>query len=330
MSKLRPSGDDALVDKATKRHPPARWAARALPVLLCLGLVTLPGPGTGQAQEAQPCETYEVPDMPCPLSDGAVVGGYIRVLGGRNYFWFGVNTPDTHVSIRLTDLAADYDLYLFSGQTADPNLPIVRSVTPDTEPEAIDAVLHDVGTYVIEVVDDPSILNAPDVPYTLSFALQPAPPAPTPEPPPPLAAPTPTPAPAVSLVAVPAVVGQSPSSAARLIAEAGLVVQVASADAFSPAGTGTVASQDPPPAARLAPGSTVKLGIASGRVVVPNVRGQPEQAAFALLHAAGFDIQTRRRADTVVPSGLATGTNPGEGTILPAASTVELLVSQGH
>jgi eukaryotic-like serine/threonine-protein kinase len=109
-----------------------------------------------------------------------------------------------------------------------------------------------------------------------------------------------------------------------------VVVEVSTADAFSISGLGTVATQNPQPAARVAPGSTVRLGIASGRVVVPNVRGRPESEAYAILRAAGFNIQTRRRADDVVPSGSALGTNPGDGATLSSGSSIELLVSQGH
>jgi hypothetical protein len=73
-------------------------------------LVGLLGPAVARAQDD--CATYEDPDTPCALSDGSVIGGSIRVQGGRNYFWFGVPAPDMHVSIRLTDLAADYDPHL--------------------------------------------------------------------------------------------------------------------------------------------------------------------------------------------------------------------------
>jgi len=295
-----------------------------------LGLLSgLQGPAVGRAQPD--CDTYASPDAPCALSDGAVINGYIGAEGGRNYFWFGVPVPDMHVSIGLTDLPADYDLYLFSDQVADPGQPILSSVTPGAEPEVIDAVLHDVGTYVIEVVDDPSIPNVPDMPYTLSFGLTAPPAVPTPEPTPsPTPLPIPTPVAAPSLVSVPAVVGQSPNSAARLMHDAGLVVEVSSADAFSPSGTGTVATQDPHPATRLAPGSTVRLSIATGHVAIPDVRGRPESEAYAILHAAGFDIQTRRRPDDTVPSGTAVGTNPGAGAVLGAGSPIELLISQGH
>ena len=170
-------------------------------MLLAL-LAGLQGPAVGRAQTE--CETLDNPDAPCALSDGSVIGGYIGAQGGRNYFWFGVPVRDMHVSIRLTDLPADYDLYLFSDQAADPGQPIISSVTPGLDPEVIDAVLHDVGTYVVEVVDDPSIPNSPDVPYTLAFGLASPPAVPTPEPTPePTPQPTPTPVPAPSLVSVP-------------------------------------------------------------------------------------------------------------------------------
>jgi eukaryotic-like serine/threonine-protein kinase len=166
---------------------------------------------------------------------------------------------------------------------------------------------------------------------TLTFRLQPAPVEPTPEPTPlPTPTPIPTATPGPSLVSVPAVLGQSATTASRLLREAGLVVEVASVDAFSPSGAGTVATQDPQPAARLAPRSSVKLGIASGRVVIPSVRGRRESEAYATLRAAGFDIQTRRRSDDAIASGIALGTNPGDGASLGSGSSVELLISQGH
>ena len=57
---------------------------------------------------------------------------------------------------------------------------------------------------------------------------------------------------------------------------------------------------------------------------------RPESEAYALLHAAGFDIQTRRRPDDVLASGLAIGTNPGDGATLGSGSSIALLISQGH
>jgi beta-lactam-binding protein with PASTA domain len=65
-------------------------------------------------------------------------------------------------------------------------------------------------------------------------------------------------------------------------------------------------------------------------VVIPSVRGRPESEAYATLRAAGFDIQTKRRSDDAVASGIALGTNPGDGAILGSGSSVELLISQGH
>jgi hypothetical protein len=292
------------------------------------GLAALAEAPQSVARAQDDCESYDDPDAPCALADGDTLSAYIGSPGGRNYFWFGVPSPDMHVSIRLTDLPADYDLYLFSDQVADPAQPILSSVTPDTAPETIDAVLHDVGTYAIEVVDDPTVANAPDDPYTLTFGLQPAA-APTVEP---TLLPTPAPIPtaAVALVSVPPVVGQTTNSAARLLRQAGLVVEVATVDAFSPAGLGTVATQDPPSAARVGPGSAVRLGVASGRVAIPRVRGKPAAEADAALRAAGFSIETRRRPDQSVASGFALGTSPGDGTVLPSGSPVELLISQGH
>src|SRR5690349_8034572 len=102
-------------------------------------------------------EDCNVEDLttPCALSDGMVVQNVIREQGGRNYYWFGVPVADSHLHVELVDLPADYDLYLFSDQSADPTQPFAQSANTDLTPELIDASLASQGTYLLEVISDP-------------------------------------------------------------------------------------------------------------------------------------------------------------------------------
>lgn len=281
----------------------------------------------GSAHGQQDCDVNDL-NAPCPLADAMRVQGTIEQSGGRNYFWFGAPVPDMHLRIELTDLPADYDLYLFSDQSADPSQPYVQSVSPGLTPEVIDRDLPDAGTYLVEVVSDPNQPAAPGEPYTLVFGLQtPAAPTPTPEPPPPPPPPTATPEP--TRVVVPPVAYRPAAIAAEQMRNAGLVPQVQTADRYSPGGAGTVAAQDPPAGTAVQVGTTVRLVVASGDVAIPSVVGLSEQAATQQLREAGFAIDTRHAPNGSVPAGYVSEVRPGAGASLPAGATVIMIVSLG-
>jgi hypothetical protein len=280
---------------------------------------------SSSAQVQADCDIDRL-DAPCLLVSGMTVHGTIAESGGRNYYWFGVPRSGMHVRIDLVDLPADYDLYLFSDQSSDPSLPIAGSVNSDTTPEVIDRVLADQGTYLVEVVSDPSLPADPEQPYTLIFTLV-SPPTPTSTPEPPTPAPTVTPEPRTT---VPPVLYHGGGAAAQEVRAAGLMPQVHMVDRFSPSGAGTVAAQDPPAGSVVPPGTAVDLFVASGDIEVPSVAGLSEQAAQELLQSSGLKTETQRISSGSVPAGQAIRSNPDARQVVPSGTTVVLLISRGE
>jgi hypothetical protein len=300
-------------------------ARRRLPALAVVALLSLSTSLTQTARGQQADCAYEDRDAPCALSSGSVVSGYIREQGGRNYFWFGAPERDTRTHIELTDLPADYDLYLFSNTDRDP---LAKSVNEGAAPELIDLTLQDAGVYYVYVVSDPSLPFSAEEPYSLALTLTFPKPTPevvaTPTLTPFIATPTP-----VALVSIPPVLGRTGDAAAGAIRDTGLVPVVRVADRFSEHGQGTVAAQDPPAGTLLQPGSVVVVFVATGNVQIPAVANQPELNAEAILHEAGLQSDTVRRASQTIPSGLTIDTDPTAGMVAPSGSRVRVFISQG-
>jgi len=294
-------------------------AAPAAAAFVLLSAATL----LPSARQQVDCDVEDL-NTPCPLADGATTERVIRQQGGRHYYWFGAPVPDMHLRVELVDLPADYDLYLFSDQSRDPSVPFAQSANLELAPEVIDMVLADQGTYLLEVVSDPGQPFDPSAPYTLRFALT-APPTPTPTEPP---VPTPTATPEPRAV-VPPILYRGGGAAANEVRAAGLVPRITTADRFSPAGPGSVAVQDPPAGSVVAPDSVVDIIVASGNVEVPPVTGLSEQAAQDLLQASGFKTETRRTRNSTVAVGLAIGTDPNVGQVVPSETTLVLFISRG-
>jgi hypothetical protein len=300
------------------------WAVVYAAVALWLVAASAGGPSLARRAQPADCNVEDL-TAPCPLADGVTVQGTIRQQGGRNYYWFGAPVSAMHVRIDMVDLPADYDLYLFSDQSADPTRPFTQSTNLEVAPELIDLVLADAGTYLLEVVSDPGQPFDPEQPYTLVFSLQ-APPTPTPTPEPP--APTPTPEPARATV--PPLLSHGGGTAAAEVRAAGLVPRLRTVDRFSLGGAGTVAAQDPPAGTVVSPESAVDIFVASGNVEVPQVAGLSEQAALELLQTAGFKIDTRRATSGSVPRGQAISAAPNPGQVVPSGASVTLFISQGE
>jgi hypothetical protein len=271
------------------------------------------------------CDILDI-NTPCALTHGDVIEGVISQTGSRHFYWFGVPVPDMRLQVELTNLPADYDLYIFSDQAPDPSVPFLQSANGDVTTELVDAVLSEPGTYLLEVVSDPNRPVDPATPYTLLFQLV-LPPAPTPtlEPP---AAPTQTPEPARAIV--PPILYRGEGAAAAEVRAAGLQPRVTSVDRFSLAGVGTVAAQEPPAGSSVPPGSVVDLFVATGNVEVPPLAGLSEQAAQQTLQAEGFKTDTRRAPSGSVPAGLVIGSEPSTGEVVPSGTTVLVLVSRGE
>lgn len=138
--------------------------------------------------------------------------------------------------------------------------------------------------------------------------------------------PTPT-ATTPRLVAVPDLVGRSLAEARDLLEAAGLTVgEITTSNGASPADT--VLSMANPAGARVAPGTSIPLTIASGWNAVPNLTGLTEAEAQQALAAAGLSgAASRSGQGGVTPpahsaSPLVTATLPAAGTVVRLGAQV--------
>ena len=95
---------------------------------------------------------------------------------------------------------------------------------------------------------------------------------------------------------------------------------------------GTVVAQDPGPGTVADPGTAIQPFVTTGRriVVMPDVVGQPEAQAIAVLTGAGLSV--RREAtvpDASVPAGSIVATTPSAGASIATGTTVAYVVSSG-
>ncbi|MGP3971566.1 Stk1 family PASTA domain-containing Ser/Thr kinase [Streptomyces sp. 6N223] len=95
---------------------------------------------------------------------------------------------------------------------------------------------------------------------------------------------------------VPDVVGLPEGTAMQELSEAGLEVEVAEERVFSEEEAGTVAAQTPAAHASAGAGDTIVLTISKGpeMIVVPDVRGRPEDEATDILEEAGFEVNVNQ------------------------------------
>jgi len=103
----------------------------------------------------------------------------------------------------------------------------------------------------------------------------------------------------LEMTTVPAVLGLAVDEASADLSAAKLVVKTVNRDGNYPAGQ--VLDVLPRPGTQLAARQTVTLVVASGQVMVPDVRGMDQQSAISTLGAAGFGIGIRPAPSTVSP-----------------------------
>ncbi|HEX2737890.1 MAG TPA: Stk1 family PASTA domain-containing Ser/Thr kinase, partial [Acidimicrobiia bacterium] len=129
-------------------------------------------------------------------------------------------------------------------------------------------------------------------------------------------------------VAVPNVINLQFDEARAQLVSAGFVVQKVEAASDQP--VGTVIRTVPQANAKAPKGSTVVVTVAAiGDVAVPDVTGQPSDAAAAKLGQAGFQVNTTQEANNDVPSGRVIRTDPAAGAMAPKGSSVTQVVSTG-
>ena len=130
---------------------------------------------------------------------------------------------------------------------------------------------------------------------------------------------------------IPDVAGLTYDAAARRLAQSGFRARQGEMRYHATAPQGTVLSQRPPAGTRVPRNTVVTLDVSRGaeRAQVPPVAGLPRHLAQVTLRSAGLDVgQVTTRASTA-PRGAVLATAPAEGTQLPLAATVNLVVSDG-
>jgi serine/threonine-protein kinase len=131
-------------------------------------------------------------------------------------------------------------------------------------------------------------------------------------------------------LAVPQVVGLTESGAKANLKSQGFTgsVDTTQVDSLEPAGR--VVSIDPAEGTQAAPDATISLGVSTGAVPLPSVRGKDEAAARKALTDLGLtDAQitsTDVESDEVQP-GLVVGTEPGANNRVQAGQEITLLIA---
>jgi serine/threonine-protein kinase len=130
-------------------------------------------------------------------------------------------------------------------------------------------------------------------------------------------------------VSVPGVVGQPYDGAAGALSGDGFVVVRADVDSNSP--KGQVIAQDPQPGSSVSRGTQITLSVSKGPQVsqVPDVTGQAEADAVALLKAAGFHT-TAQSTDVTDPAsdGLVVSQTPEGGKVTNKGALVTIVVGK--
>ncbi len=140
-------------------------------------------------------------------------------------------------------------------------------------------------------------------------------------------------------VTVPVLTNLTQADAEAKLADAGLVGAVTQATSTTvPAGS--VISQDPAPGTKVDKGSTVSYVVSTGSpspspsptasasgVAVPNVYGMQSSVAEQELTALGLVAAFRQKANTGQQPGTVVNVKPDAGTVVPAGSTVTLVIA---
>jgi beta-lactam-binding protein with PASTA domain len=134
------------------------------------------------------------------------------------------------------------------------------------------------------------------------------------------------------LVAVPELLGLSVVEARRTAAEAGLSIRVDAERPHPVYPEGSVAQQLPDPGVDIKRGRTVAVVLSTGLDVkaVPDLRGLTARQAQLDVEALGLVVSDVVQVHTDrVERGRVVGTDPGHGAVLPAGTSIRMLVSLG-
>lgn len=137
-------------------------------------------------------------------------------------------------------------------------------------------------------------------------------------------------APRREVVTVPDLRQMPLSRAERALDRADLEMEVGDSLPNAEVGAGGVVAQSPLPGREVAPGSSVRVIISTGRErrAVPNVELLTREQALRVLSASGFRV-----AEDTVPNprgaGRVLGTEPAAGRVVQVPGLVRLLISAG-
>jgi serine/threonine-protein kinase len=129
-------------------------------------------------------------------------------------------------------------------------------------------------------------------------------------------------------VEVPRLAGRTFEEATALLEEQGLEWE--RRNVFSRQEPGIVTSQEPKPGETVKAGSTVLVRVSKGEetVGVPDVVGQSQESATALLQEAEFEVAAVP-VESGEPAGVVVAQSPEAGADAPKGSTITLSVSEG-
>jgi hypothetical protein len=136
----------------------------------------------------------------------------------------------------------------------------------------------------------------------------------------------PTAPPAPAKVAAPALAGRTLNQATRELEKAGLSVGEVELR-YSRRPPGTVLRQLTRPGTTIAEGSTVALIVAKAMPQIPDVVGQPRNAAIRALEVAGFAVRVVEQTVSAGSDNVVLSQNPGGGARQMPGHVVELAVS---
>jgi serine/threonine-protein kinase len=141
---------------------------------------------------------------------------------------------------------------------------------------------------------------------------------------------------------VPNLVNQTQADAEAALADAGLNVGTVTQETSTSVPAGAVISQDPAAGTKVDKESTVSFVVSIGSpsptatptpspsasgVSVPNVYGMQSTVAAQELSALGLGVAFRQKANTGQQPGTVVNVRPDTGTVVPAGSTVLLVIA---
>jgi serine/threonine-protein kinase len=131
-------------------------------------------------------------------------------------------------------------------------------------------------------------------------------------------------------LAVPNVVGQGQDQAISTLEGAGFTGSISTIQQRSLEPEGRVVTIDPAAGSQAAPDTRITLGVSTGSIELPDVRGLTESAARQQLVAAGIDngdIESTNAESDTVAAGNVVNTDPGPRAAVAAGDTITLLIA---